>query len=445
MDGCSLILDSSGNKGAYEIGVLKACQQEKIPINQVVGASMGAVNAALVAQQDYDLAAGFWNSSLATEMLKLHTDMTRRFTQKWVGASFDFFRLSFLSDLFVNKTDAASFRESLSATISEKKIRASDIQLNIITARKSSLFPVCWTIDEVPEGELIDHLLIAASLPPFRQLPNRNTTYAADAFSISNTISIALQSKNKTLITTDSPDGLVSKKCRQAGKTLITIQGSEYLDPDGVKNTAAIDHQMTIGYLDTMKELKHLKGRIYYFNTGEDHNLYTAYKTFFAEDHEFPTKTAMMLGLSKAASHEEKAAAIQRLIRQTKWRDTASVPLVLVEIAGKLLHLPRDEIYTPDAFILKVIHKLNRSLRQKNKVLDDKPRIQQLFSDRALLKPLYSGNDFILCYCLFTGIPPSFSRQKYKNFVGKLPSEFKIGLLFFTSIKEMMAVQAFRD
>lgn len=56
-----LVLAGGGGKGGYEIGVWKALRESKtLPIGAVSGTSVGALNAALYAAGDYDIAEGLW-------------------------------------------------------------------------------------------------------------------------------------------------------------------------------------------------------------------------------------------------------------------------------------------------------------------------------------------------------------------------------------------------
>ena len=50
-----LALEGGGSRGAYHIGVYQACLEQGLTFDAICGTSIGAVNAALLAQGDYDL------------------------------------------------------------------------------------------------------------------------------------------------------------------------------------------------------------------------------------------------------------------------------------------------------------------------------------------------------------------------------------------------------
>jgi len=57
----ALVLGGGGSKGAYEIGVWQALNELGIQIDIVTGTSIGAVNGALVAQNDFEMANKSWH------------------------------------------------------------------------------------------------------------------------------------------------------------------------------------------------------------------------------------------------------------------------------------------------------------------------------------------------------------------------------------------------
>ena len=63
-----LVLGGGGSRGAYEIGVWQALTALGIRIDMVYGTSVGAINAAMVAQGDVDLTAELWKE-LETDMV----------------------------------------------------------------------------------------------------------------------------------------------------------------------------------------------------------------------------------------------------------------------------------------------------------------------------------------------------------------------------------------
>ncbi|MBQ1436211.1 MAG: patatin-like phospholipase family protein, partial [Clostridia bacterium] len=55
-----LILEGGGGKGAFHIGALKALYEAGYDFDFVAGTSIGAMNGALIAQNDFDVAVDWW-------------------------------------------------------------------------------------------------------------------------------------------------------------------------------------------------------------------------------------------------------------------------------------------------------------------------------------------------------------------------------------------------
>ena len=68
-----LVLSGGGTKGAFEIGVWQALREMKIETPCVIGTSVGALNAAVIAQNDFDKALDFWSNLTINQVLNLNT------------------------------------------------------------------------------------------------------------------------------------------------------------------------------------------------------------------------------------------------------------------------------------------------------------------------------------------------------------------------------------
>ncbi|MEG0378349.1 MAG: patatin-like phospholipase family protein, partial [Eubacterium sp.] len=95
-----LVLSGGGTKGAFEIGVWQALRELHIKTPCIIGTSIGAINAALIAQNDFNKAREFWSNLTINQVLNLNSKMTNKYVDQWSKTSFDFFRLSFINDLF---------------------------------------------------------------------------------------------------------------------------------------------------------------------------------------------------------------------------------------------------------------------------------------------------------------------------------------------------------
>ena len=66
-----LVLAGGGTKGAYEVGVWKAIKELKLNVTAITGASIGALNAALILQDDLDKMIELYKTIEIDNILKL--------------------------------------------------------------------------------------------------------------------------------------------------------------------------------------------------------------------------------------------------------------------------------------------------------------------------------------------------------------------------------------
>ncbi len=64
-----LVLAGGGTKGAYEVGVWKALKELNINITAIAGTSIGALNAALILQDDFENFFHMWKQKQSDEKI----------------------------------------------------------------------------------------------------------------------------------------------------------------------------------------------------------------------------------------------------------------------------------------------------------------------------------------------------------------------------------------
>lgn len=75
----ALVLGGGGSRGAYEAGVWKALRELDIQIDMVVGASIGALNAVMIAQDDYENTEKLWREIELASLFKIDMEKAKQF------------------------------------------------------------------------------------------------------------------------------------------------------------------------------------------------------------------------------------------------------------------------------------------------------------------------------------------------------------------------------
>ncbi|MCL2559562.1 MAG: patatin-like phospholipase family protein [Turicibacter sp.] len=156
-----IALEGGGARGSYHMGVCKAYMEAGYEFHGVVGTSIGAINAAMMAMGEFDTAMSVWET----------ISMDHLFDQELLDAlkldsNFPGNITTALKKLIIDRgVDHSKIRHFLDSYIDEAKIRASGIDFGLVTFSLSERKPYEVFLNEIPDGKLIDYLLASAKLP----------------------------------------------------------------------------------------------------------------------------------------------------------------------------------------------------------------------------------------------------------------------------------------
>ena len=237
----ALVLGGGGARGAYEIGVWQALREMDIQIDIVTGASVGAINGAIVAQDSFDLALNLWR--------EIQTDMV-------VDTGFPK-RSSPLKDL-------------LNRYVNENKVRNSRMDYGLATVELPLTLRHLF-VEDIPRGKLVDFIVASCSLFPALKIADINNTKYVDGGYLDNLpVGMALKKGATHVIAVDlETNGLVQKEPLKQANNLILIRCKwdlgDILVFDGKNSTK----NLRLGYLDTLKAFGFYDGEYYAFAKGE--------------------------------------------------------------------------------------------------------------------------------------------------------------------------------
>ena len=100
----AFVLSGGGSRGAYELGVWQALRELGIPIHIAAGTSVGALNGAMVAQDDFELAVRLWNE-LETHMVFDLDEKKEKHQLCKMGIHISYTVLCSIYCVFINTTD----------------------------------------------------------------------------------------------------------------------------------------------------------------------------------------------------------------------------------------------------------------------------------------------------------------------------------------------------
>lgn len=174
----ALVLSGGGSRGAYECGAWQALRELNIRLDGVYGASIGAVNAALVAQGDFDTALELWENIRMDQIVSLE-EGEELSVERMVHRKRDL--LPFLLENAKNfLLDVTPFENLLRGAIDEGKVRTSGMELGMMITRVPGLGPCEMRLGDIPRGMLHDYILASAACFPIFPLKQIGGEYFMD-------------------------------------------------------------------------------------------------------------------------------------------------------------------------------------------------------------------------------------------------------------------------
>lgn len=261
----ALVLGGGGAKGAYQIGAARALDALGIGYCHAYGTSIGALNAAMLAQDDLDAAVSLW------ETLRLSDVVSPESIALAEEAEAMFSRPDKLLDFITRNAqkkglDAKPLFSIVREAIDEKKLRASSMDFGLTATRFPSLSLVEKHLTDMTPGSVCDWLeASAACYPaiPMKQLDGER--YLDGGFSDNVPVEMAIRAGARHIIAIDI--GRTQAHTQYALRPNVTyIRASHPLgglltfDPERSKRN------MALGYNDAMRAFGRLRGTRYSFD-----------------------------------------------------------------------------------------------------------------------------------------------------------------------------------
>ncbi len=257
-----LVLCGGGTKGAYQVGAWKAITELKLPIKAITGTSIGALNAALILQDDYEKMVNIYETIKITDILPVSDKVDPN------KDIFDPSNLLELSKEFINQggLDNTVLRNYITNCLDIKKIYDNPIDLGMVTFDVKSLEPVQVFKKDIPEDKLVDYLTASANFPIFRAKKVDGKAFMDGGLYDNMPINLLVDAGYDHIIVLNVNGlGSVRKIERPNNVYVKMIHCSEDLGGTFEFNKDRIRKNMTMGYLDTLRAFHKLFGVYYYF------------------------------------------------------------------------------------------------------------------------------------------------------------------------------------
>jgi len=398
MTGYGLVLGGGGAKGAYEIGVWKALRELEVPLIAVAGTSVGALNGAMIVQDDYDKAFELWTSISVETIININKEISDLDFHK---KKEEIIRL-IKSAINSGGLDVTPLKKLIAMHVNEDKIRKSPMDFGIVTFSLTDRKPMAIFKEEIPKGELVDYLLASASFPAFKPMEIGGKKFIDGAIYDNLPVSLMLQRKIYNVISVDvSGVGLV-RRVKSKDLNLIQIKNSENLGPMLVFDIERAKRNIEIGYYDTMRVFGRYKGKYYYLNDTRNN---------IKLDESHIKKIYRFLGIEwdKRFSPQNRFI-IYKLLRvlrnyssERKIRNTDGIISAAAEISAEVMGIERCREYSLNELIDIILELYNSKkadidMANFSKIIDEDIWSTNEYSFTEKMKKIISESKFAALY-----------------------------------------------
>lgn len=351
----AIVLAGGGSRGAYQIGVWKALRELGIDYQIVTGASVGALNGAIMVQKDFDLALEMWEKLTTPDIVDIDlkpedVDYQKRHWEAGVWQSF------IQKSLEENGVDFAPLEKIMRDVVSEERVRESDVDLGVVTVEYPSMKPLELSKKDIPEGKLIDYLVAsAACFPAFKSKQIDDKQYIDGGYRDNLPINLAISMGADEVLAINLDSVGVLKKPKNQSVPVQYISSSWDLGPFLWFEPTLTARNIKLGYLDAMKLYGKMEGGAYTFLPREIR--YNAERMAPFADEIFAMARESMGG-PDYFQHLARFRLVKAMRRNPKEEITVEeVVTSAMEIAGKLMEVDSTKAYTAKSFNEAILEK----------------------------------------------------------------------------------------
>lgn len=363
MEKYSLVLEGGGAKGAYQVGAIKALKKKGIEFDTIIGTSIGAINAAFIAQGDINKLEELWQTLSFQDLMDINNELIESITNmKFSSDILNEIARKFFNAFKEKGIDTSSIRSLLEKYIDEEKLRNSNIRFGLVTYCLSNIKPQKLFIEDIPQGKVVDYLMATSNLPVFKRQIIDNKSFldggAYDNCSVEmlyeagykNIIAIKLFKRRKRIRN-------YYKLSKKQDLNLKIIVPSEELPFILNFETKTLNKILKYGYIDTIKQIDKLDGYKYaIYNIDEERlkNIKELFTPSFSLNFVKLCKTSYKIGdnIIDVALNR----ALNKLCRALCGVNTKSFKKQIVSIIEYIAeqgNVSKNKIYTFDDLIIR--------------------------------------------------------------------------------------------
>ncbi len=369
-----LVLAGGGTKGAYQVGVYKALKGMKINVKAVVGTSIGALNGALVLQDDLEKMLNLYGSIKLNDILSIDSK---------IDETKDIFSLKNIAKItkeYIEKRGISNdaLRKTIEKYIDVDKIYNSDVDFGMITFSTKNKGVELFKKD-IPKEKMVDFLLASSCFPIFKS-QNIDGEHFFDGGLYDNMpINMLIKKGYKNIIVVDVTGMGLKRKNASKNVYIKMIKPNEKVGGTFDFNKQQMKKNIELGYLDTLKSFNKVQGFNFYFKPNEFNKMLELFslKTIFGLE-----CAAKIYGIDKYKIYEKDEFLEKLMIEYKK-------ELNNYKTIKKSLNIRKNNIkniFSNSRSVLKLINKgigitLFMDFIEQNSLFEEKILVRATFKE----------------------------------------------------------------
>lgn len=254
-----LVLEGGGAKGAYQIGSYFALKELGYKFDAVVGTSIGAINGAMIAMGEANVAMEAWRNTGFSDYYD-SKEVAQIVSEKQTNNMFHSFK-KLIDNLNSKRISIEPLRNFVYQYIDEDKVRNSKMKFGLVTINLTDRVVEEKFVEDIPKGQLRDYIIASCYLPIFKRELINGKSYLDGGFANQIPYNMVERLGMRPVIIRANPNDF--RNMIMPSDAIVIAPSEKYVETMDF-NPNKSDELIRIGYFDTYKKFKGFLGKKYY-------------------------------------------------------------------------------------------------------------------------------------------------------------------------------------